>query len=156
MKSQKKRADRQILSFWEIIMELIKVAAGASKPRRRLCAGALASIKITGRSGRQKKILKENAAQKSAGEERGKMEKTYGYADGNAEYKVGLYYFLVEKDYARACEWFGRGASLGSADAYHRLGSMYAEGLGVDKDSAKSELYYRKAAQLSFAAAGAL
>ncbi len=51
-----------------------------------------------------------------------------------------------EGDYDSAVEYYSKAAELGDADAHYRLGNMYGEGEGVEKDEEKTVYHYEKAA----------
>ncbi len=51
-----------------------------------------------------------------------------------------------EGDYDGAFEYYSKAAELGNADAHYRLGNMYGEGEGVEKDEEKAVYHYEKAA----------
>ena len=59
-------------------------------------------------------------------------------------YRMGL---GVEKDYAKAIEWYRKSAEQGDAFAQGNLGVMYRDGLGVEKDSAKAVGWFTKSAE---------
>jgi TPR repeat protein len=50
----------------------------------------------------------------------------------------------IKKDVDKAVELLHRAAELGSAEAYHNLGSLYHKGEGVNKDEKKAKQYYEK------------
>jgi TPR repeat protein len=49
------------------------------------------------------------------------------------------------RDYDKALKYLTKAAELGDAEAHYRLGRMYHEGDGVDKDEEKSFYHYEKA-----------
>ena len=58
-------------------------------------------------------------------------------------YALGL---GVERNYAKAREWYEKAAANGEAKAQYSLGYMYEYGLGVEQDYAKARDWYQKAA----------
>ena len=65
--------------------------------------------------------------------------------DAEAQYKLGFAYYMgrgVERDAAKAVEWFTKAAEQGHAEAQYQLGWMYK-----DKDDAKAAEWYLKAAK---------
>lgn len=56
-------------------------------------------------------------------------------------------------DYAAAADQWRVYAAQGSAEALFNLGQLYRQGLGVDKDAEKAEVYYTRAAERGHAAA---
>lgn len=70
-----------------------------------------------------------------------------GHVD--AQFNMGLLYdngVGVERDLARAAEWYRRAAEAGDRTAQSYLGEMYARGHGVETDYAEAVEWYRKAA----------
>ena len=70
---------------------------------------------------------------------------------GNVKDQVGLarlYYSGdgVNKDDAKAAEWYQKAAEQGNAFAQYKLGAMYDNGEGVTKDAAKAVEWWKKAA----------
>ncbi len=72
---------------------------------------------------------------------------------GTAQYNLGIMHFVgagVPKDYARAKEWFEKGAN-NKADSHNGaqfgLGFMYAEGQGVLQDDAEAVKWFEKSAK---------
>ena len=53
----------------------------------------------------------------------------------------------MEKDAAKAVEWYRKAAKQGSVDAQFNLGECYYEGTGVEKDAAKAVEWFRRAAE---------
>jgi TPR repeat protein len=51
-----------------------------------------------------------------------------------------------EGDYDAAFEYYIKAAELGDAEAHYRLGRMYGEGVGVEKDKEKGVYHLEKAA----------
>jgi tetratricopeptide (TPR) repeat protein len=92
------------------------------------------------------------AAMPSAKEYIKMLGKRVDVNDSKATYELGYVYYdvdeqlSVEKDVDKAVELFHRAADLGSAEAYHDLGVMYADGDGVIKDETKAKHYFEKAA----------
>lgn len=64
---------------------------------------------------------------------------TDAYAAAQAAYDAG--------DYAAAVEHWRRAAGMGHAAAEFRLGAMYEEGKGAEKDNARALEWYRRAAE---------
>ena len=62
-------------------------------------------------------------------------------------------YFVAEKDYAQASQWYRKAADQGDADAQTNLGFLYANGHGVAQDYAQALQWYRKAADQGYASA---
>lgn len=66
-----------------------------------------------------------------------------------AEYNVGVCYFNgegVEKDVAKAFEFFSKAAAQGDAQAEFAVGVCYEHGKGVEEDAAKAFEWYSKVA----------
>jgi TPR repeat protein len=59
---------------------------------------------------------------------------------------MGGKYCDDEGDYEGAFEYYTRAAELGDMDAHYRLGLMYYDGRGVEKDDGKVVYHYEKAA----------
>ena len=72
--------------------------------------------------------------------------------DFMTQYNFGVIYYK-KRDYIRAAEWFEKAAANNYFDAQNQLGSMYQQGLGVEKNYAKAMEWYRKAADNGSAAA---
>ena len=51
-----------------------------------------------------------------------------------------------QHDYAKAREWYEKGANAGDSDAMNKLAAIYANGKGVPRDYAKAREWYEKAA----------
>ena len=69
-----------------------------------------------------------------------------GDADGMVNYGCALFYgWGVEKDMAKAVEWYTKAAVQGDAYAQLCLGMQYANGEGVEKDMAKAAEWLGKA-----------
>jgi len=63
--------------------------------------------------------------------------------------KVGWLYengFGLPQDYARAREWYEKGAEYGDAISMRNLGALYYNGLGVAQDYAEAHKWYKRAA----------
>ena len=74
-------------------------------------------------------------------------------AEGNVEamFQLGSIYISgdgVERNPARAKEWFEKAAVVGSPKAMRRLAGMYTAGDGVEKDSVKAKEWLRKAEEI--------
>ncbi|MGN0339577.1 MAG: tetratricopeptide repeat protein [Lachnospira sp.] len=54
----------------------------------------------------------------------------------------------VEKDYAKAMEWYEKAANLGHYVAMQNIGDMFFKGKGVEKNYAKAFEWYEKSAEL--------
>ena len=66
-----------------------------------------------------------------------------------AQTYLGICYALgqgVEKDEAKAVEWFRKAAEQGDARAQLNLGLCFQEGVGLEKDEAEAVKWFRKAA----------
>ena len=57
----------------------------------------------------------------------------------------------VDRDYAKAVEWYQKAADQEYAPAQYSLGFMYLNGLGVDQGYAKAVEWYQKAADQGYA-----
>ena len=69
--------------------------------------------------------------------------------DMNAQYQLGIQYLYgtnVEKDTAKAAEWFSRAAAQGLVPAIRELGILTTAGDGVDPDPEKGAALLGKAA----------
>lgn len=69
--------------------------------------------------------------------------------DPEAQTNVGEIYEKgrsVERDYARAAEWYRKAADQGYARAQTNLGHLYERGLGVRKDPRMAAMWYERAA----------
>ena len=68
----------------------------------------------------------------------------------NAQLNLGRMYekgLGVQKDDAKAAEWYRKAAEQGMIRAQFGLAVMYEEGRGIEKDESKAEEWYRKAAE---------
>ena len=68
-----------------------------------------------------------------------------GHAAG--QFMFGLKYqygYAVEKELAKAAEWYQKSAEQGNAEGQWRFGLMYQHGHGVEKDLVKASEWYRK------------
>jgi TPR repeat protein len=68
-----------------------------------------------------------------------------------AQAKLGQMYERgtgVERDYAKAAEWYLKSIKNGNATAYARLGFLYERGLGVRQDIGNAAKLYRQSADL--------
>lgn len=66
-----------------------------------------------------------------------------------AQHRIGVMYVLgqgVEKDPAKAIEWYGKAAEQGQAESQHGLGLRLLWGDGTDKDPAKAAAWFTAAA----------
>ena len=77
--------------------------------------------------------LKQDAASGDIKSQLG-LARRYLYGDG------------VDKDDAKAAEWYEKAAKQGVALAQYQLGMMYQKGVGVPRDAAKAEEWLQKAA----------
>jgi uncharacterized protein len=50
-------------------------------------------------------------------------------------------------DYYEAIKWYTRAAIQGNSEAQSRLGTIYRDGLGVEKNDISSEYWFQKAAK---------
>ena len=53
----------------------------------------------------------------------------------------------VAQDYAKAREWYERGADAGDANSMSNLGALYLNGYGVPPDYVKAREWFEKAAE---------
>lgn len=67
-------------------------------------------------------------------------------SDALVQLERGNIYFLNNKDYVQAKEWYEKAADNGNTQAEYFLGYMYQEGLGVEKNYSKAREHYEKAA----------
>ena len=70
--------------------------------------------------------------------------------DAKSQYELGKCYEFgkgVEKDQAKAVEWYQKAAEKGDATGQLAIGLCYEIGKGVEKDPAKAVEWYRKAAE---------
>ena len=68
---------------------------------------------------------------------------------GGARHHIGDMYYsglVVEKDYAKAFEWYMNGAQQGYHGSRYLVGKMYELGQGIAKDMEQAIAWYRKAA----------
>ena len=70
-------------------------------------------------------------------------QRIFGYMYNNG--------YGVAQDYAKAVEWYCKGAEQGYASAQCNLGYMYNMGYGVSQDYAKAVEWFRKAAEQGYA-----
>lgn len=73
------------------------------------------------------------------------FEKAANLGDVTSQYDVALTYYY-QKKYKVAAKWFQKAADQGYSDAQNYLGTMYENGLGVEKDKQKAYDLYKKAA----------
>ncbi|TDQ31706.1 localization factor PodJL [Phyllobacterium brassicacearum] len=76
--------------------------------------------------------------------------------DPKALFEIGDRYMDgrgLERDYAKAAEWYSVAAEQGFAPAQYRLGNFYEKGLGLTRDLAKAKTYYQLAAEQGNASA---
>ncbi len=66
------------------------------------------------------------------------------------QYKIGECYYNgtdgTSKDLAKAAECFEKAAYQGYANAQSKIGSLYQNGIGVEKDIARAKQWYKMAA----------
>lgn len=70
--------------------------------------------------------------------------------NANAQYNMGVIYdrgYGVERDYAKAREWYKKAAAQNYAKAEHNLGVMYQEGHGVQPNSTMAARWFERAAR---------
>ncbi len=92
----------------------------------------------------------EGAAQWVGGVWLRRLQQQADNGDAKAQYKLGARYLKgdgVEKDAARAFQWYQRAAEQGYVDAARDLAVCYASGLGCEKNEAKAAEWFRKAAE---------
>lgn len=65
-----------------------------------------------------------------------------------APYKIGQLYERGNDDFpadiTKSIEWYQEAGKNGLDKGYFRIGEIYENGIGVDKDYAKAEVYYKK------------
>ncbi|MGB7756567.1 MAG: SH3 domain-containing protein [Salinisphaera sp.] len=69
--------------------------------------------------------------------------------DASAQYNMGVLYdrgYGVERDYAKARQWYEKAAAQHYARAEHNLGIMYEAGKGVPRDLDKAAHWFRRGA----------
>ena len=59
----------------------------------------------------------------------------------------------VEKDAAKAAEWYRRGAESGDPEAQEKLAGLYQEGIGVEKNAELAEKWLAVSAEEDYDAA---
>ena len=72
-----------------------------------------------------------------------------GHAD--AQHAIGVMYEYgrgLERDDARAAEWYEKAAAQNNSEAQYRLGVFYDNGWGVSRDAKTALKWYARAAQL--------
>jgi TPR repeat protein len=77
-------------------------------------------------------------------------------AQAEVDFQRGWDYYNgrgVEKDFAKAAEYYRKAADQGHALAQYNLGYAYSKGEGVAEDKAEGARWYRKAAEQGFALA---
>lgn len=74
------------------------------------------------------------------------FEKAANLGDVTSQYNVALTYYY-QKKYKVAAKWFQKAADQGYSDAQNYLGTMYENGLGVEKDRQEAYDLYKKAAE---------
>ena len=67
--------------------------------------------------------------------------------DIDALYMLGCHYFQgstgQKRDLQKANEYYNKAADLGSNAGHHTLGTLYENGIGVEKDENKALHHYR-------------
>jgi TPR repeat protein len=53
----------------------------------------------------------------------------------------------VAQDYAKAAEWYRKGAEIGHADSQNDLAKLYEDGRGVPQDDRRAYYWYTRAAE---------
>ena len=79
--------------------------------------------------------------------------------DAEAQYNLGVMYdqgASVERDLARAANWYRKAAEQGFMDAQTNLGMMYYRGEGVSRDDTEAARWLQQAANKGDAEAAAL
>jgi len=69
--------------------------------------------------------------------------------DAEAQYNLGVMYDEgagIERDLARAAEWYRKAAEQGFVDAQINLGMMYYHGQGFSRDDAEAAKWFERAA----------
>lgn len=69
--------------------------------------------------------------------------------DASAQYNMGVLYdrgYGVDRDYAKARQWYEKAAAQHYARAEHNLGIMYEAGKGVPRDLGKAAHWFRRGA----------
>lgn len=69
--------------------------------------------------------------------------------DASAQYNMGVLYdrgYGVERDYAKALQWYEKAAAQHYARAEHNLGIMYKTGKGVSRDVDRAAKWFRRGA----------
>lgn len=80
-----------------------------------------------------------------------------GCAANELGYMYGGNISSIEADYAKAVEYYEKGARLGYVSSIYNMGVMYKNGFGVEQDYAKAIEYYERAMNLGYgSSAGAL
>lgn len=79
-----------------------------------------------------------------------KLEEESKAGNIEATVKLGRFYFNWRSDYAKALEYFQKGASQGDPSALYNLGLCYENGAGVAYDSSTAVKFYQRAAEKGF------
>jgi uncharacterized protein len=80
----------------------------------------------------------------------GQIQKEAGEGDPEAQYKLGLLYYLgqnLSKDPALACDWIKKAAIQGYPDAEYFIGYCYRYGEVLEKNDENAALWYANAAK---------
>jgi TPR repeat protein len=123
---------------------------------KAICSGCSFEHKLRSRGNSNCPFCRTNTP--SAKEYVKMMKKRVGANDADSIIQLGMSYLdgsenlSIKKDIDKAVKFFHRAAELGSAEAYHNLGTMYFNGHGVVKDETKAKQYFEKAALAGCAA----
>ena len=94
-----------------------------------------------------------------AKEDIAELKKKAEMGDADAQERLGTWYasdgdedvLSAPPNIQEAVKWWFKAANQGHVKAQHRLGFIYATGLGVKKDPLEAAIWYRKAAEQGFA-----
>ena len=101
-------------------------------------------------------MKKETGREAGTGQARAQAPSPSGISEADRLYALGEKSFY-KRDYSKAVRLYQESAEHGSADAQYSIGVMYQHGLGVSRDYAEAEKWFRKAeAQGNTAARNAL
>ena len=101
-------------------------------------------------------MKKETGREAGTGPVRAQAPSPSGLSEADRLYALGEKSFY-KRDYSKAVRLYQESAEHGSADAQYSIGVMYQHGLGVSRDYAEAEKWFRKAeAQGNTAARNAL
>ena len=65
-------------------------------------------------------------------------------------YGMTVIFYYIKKDYAKAFDWFKKMANRGQSDGQYKIGEMYYEGLGTEKNLMQAAMWYMKAAESGY------